>query len=148
MATHGYMVTWLHSYMGHEIYTLYVGHGHMVTWSHGTWALNFIKHAPGRLGANPTGRLGDNPTGRLGDNPTGRLGDNPTGRLGDNNPTGRLGALFPYWCSSGAMRPFLQQTQFMYGQDAVVMLLGFPARPMSVNTHADINGELLGRPLT
>jgi hypothetical protein len=36
----------------------------------------------------------------------------------------------------------------MYGQDAVVMLLGVPVRPMFVNTHANINGELLGRPLT
>ena len=51
------MVTWLHSYMGHEIYTLYVEHGHMATWSHGTWALNFIKHAPWRLGDVPNGRL-------------------------------------------------------------------------------------------
>ena len=36
----------------------------------------------------------------------------------------------------------------MYGQDAVVVLLGVPARPMFVNIHANVNGELLGRPLT
>jgi hypothetical protein len=40
----------------------------------------------------------------------------------------------------------------MYGQDAVVMLLGV-RRPrtshvMFVDIHANINGELLGRPLT
>jgi hypothetical protein len=69
MATwlHGYMVTWLHGPLGapggHEIYTLYVERGYMATWSHGTRALNFIKHAPGRLGDVPTGRLGDVPTG-------------------------------------------------------------------------------------
>jgi hypothetical protein len=38
----------------------------------------------------------------------------------------------------------------MYGRDAVLVVLGVLARPMFVNTHADINGELelLGRPLT
>jgi hypothetical protein len=49
---------------------------------------------------------------------------------------------------NGAIRPFSQWRQFMYGQDAVVVLLGVPARPMFVNIHANINGELLGRPLT
>jgi hypothetical protein len=138
----------------------------MAKWPHGTRAGQLGRDNPtGRLGGNPTGRLGDNPTGRLGDNPTGRLGDNPTGRLacdnltrrlGDNptgrlgdNPAGRLGALFPYWCSSGAIRPFSQWTQFTYGQDGVVVLLGVPAaRPVSVDTHANANGGLLGRPLT
>ena len=36
----------------------------------------------------------------------------------------------------------------MYGQDVVVLLLGVPARPMSVHIHANTNRELLGRPLT
>jgi hypothetical protein len=37
----------------------------------------------------------------------------------------------------------------MYGQDAVVVLsVGSPHTTMFVDIHANINGELLGRPLT
>ena len=55
---------------------------------------------------------------------------------------------FPIGVRQVQYAPFYNRhSQFMCGQDSVVVLLGVPARPMSVNIHANINEELLGRPL-
>jgi hypothetical protein len=90
--------------------------------------------------------LGDSVMYRMGDSVVFRM----NGRL-SGVPNGRLGALFPYWCSPGAIRPFLQPIDTFHAGPRCgggAGLLGVPARPVFVNTHANINRELLGRPLT
>jgi hypothetical protein len=97
-----------------------------------------------RLGGSVITRLGDSVITRR----TGRLGDNPTGRLGGNSTGRATRCSFSLLVFARCNTPlFAIDTVHVRPGDAVVVLLGVPARPTFVDIHANTKGGLLGRPL-